>query len=97
MSVIMMLEEFEFCERGEAGNYVRAGKATLGGRCPVNPHGGLLSQGHFGGFLHAVELVRQLLGKSGPRQVEAARLGFLGGGGGLLSPMGAMIMEAPPR
>jgi acetyl-CoA acetyltransferase len=97
ISVIMMLEEFEFCARGEAGRYIRDGKATLGGRCPVNPHGGLLSQGHFGGFLHPVELVRQLLGKAGKRQVDGARLGFLGGGGGLFSPIGAMVLEAPGR
>jgi len=93
ISVIMMLEEFEFCARGEAGNYIREGRATLGGRCPVNPHGGLLSQGHFGGFLHPVELARQLMGRAGRRQVHGARLGLLGGGGGLFSPCGVMILE----
>jgi len=93
ISVIMMLEDFGFCERGAAGPYIREGNASLGGRCPVNPHGGLLSQGHFGGFLHPVELVRQLMGRADRRQVDGARLGLLGGSGGLFSPAGVMIME----
>jgi acetyl-CoA acetyltransferase len=93
ISVVMMLEAFGFCQDGAAGQYFREGNASLGGRCPVNPHGGLLSQGHFGGFLHPVELIRQLLGRADRRQVERARLGLLGGSGGLFSPAGIMIME----
>ncbi len=97
ISVILMLETFGFAKRGEAGDYIRAGHASLGGKCPLNTHGGLLSQGHFGGFLHTLEIIRQLQGKCGRRQVEGARIGMVSGGGGIFAVTSGMIMEGPAQ
>ena len=93
ISVILMLETFGFAARGQAGDYIRDGNMSLGGKCPLNTHGGCLSQGHFGGFLHPLEIVRQLRGSAGRRQVEGARLGLVAGNGGLFAFSGAMIFE----
>jgi len=85
-TVIMMLEDLGFCKKGEGGPFVEAGQITYGGQIPTNTHGGMLSYAHPGipgGFFHIVEMVRQLRGEAGPRQVEGAELSLchsLGGG-----------------
>jgi acetyl-CoA acetyltransferase len=91
-SVVLYLEELGFCARGEAGDYVREGNIDIGSRCPVNTHGGLLSQGHVGGILHFVEAVRQLRGDAGARQVPQAEIAMVAGGGGIFSVNGVMIL-----
>ena len=50
-----------------------SGAVALGGKLPVNTHGGLLAEGHLGGLNHIMEAVRQLRGEAGPRQVDGAR------------------------
>ncbi len=70
--VIQQLESAGFCGLGEGGAFVADGNIALGGRLPVNPSGGLLSEGHLGGMNHVVEAVRQLRGEAGDRQVEGA-------------------------
>jgi len=70
--VIHQLECAGFCKLGEGGEFVADGNIALGGRLPVNPSGGLLSEGHLGGMNHLVEAVRQLRGICGGRQVEGA-------------------------
>lgn len=70
---IHQLEEAGFCSRGDGGAYVEEGNIKLGGRLPVNTHGGLLSEAHMLGLNHVVEAVRQLRGECGSRQVKDAR------------------------
>jgi acetyl-CoA acetyltransferase len=64
---------------GEYPKRAARGEADIGGRLPVNPSGGLLGKGHplgATGVAQVVELVRQLRGEAGPRQIEGARVGL---------------------
>ncbi len=87
--VLHDLEAFGFCQRGEAGAFVQSGAMRLGGKLPVNTHGGLLSEGHLFGMGHIAEAVRQIRGTCGERQLKKAELMFVNGYGGAPH-------EAPP-
>jgi acetyl-CoA acetyltransferase len=76
---IMHCEALGLCETGAGGAMVERGETALGGRIPVNVSGGLLSRGHpiaATGCAQVVELVQQLRGEAGARQVEKARIGL---------------------
>jgi acetyl-CoA acetyltransferase len=79
--VIQQLEEAGFCKRGDGGPFVENGAIELGGRLPVNTHGGLLSEAHSLGIGHIVEAVKQLRASAGERQVEGAEIGVVTGWG----------------
>ena len=81
-------EQLGLCEAGGAPALLSDGVTRLGGRCPVNPSGGLLSRGHpvgATGLAQVVELADQLRGRCGPRQVDGARLALAQNSGGHLS------------
>ena len=85
---LMYYEAFGFCERGEAAHMLESGASSLGGRIPVNPSGGLLSKGHpvaVTGAAQVVEVVRQLQGRCGKRQVAGAKVGLTHATGGGIS------------
>ena len=72
---LLSCEELGLCEPGGSAALLDSGATALGGRLPVNPSGGLLSKGEPLGASalgQVVELVRQLRGECGPRQVEGA-------------------------
>ncbi len=76
---LLAYEELGLCEANGCGDLLDSGATAVGGRIPVNPSGGLLSKGEPLGASaigQVVELVRQLQGRSGPRQVEGARVGL---------------------
>ena len=82
---LMYYEEFGLCKPGEGGALIDSGDTYLGGRLPVNPSGGLLRKGHpvgATGLAQITELVEQLRGQSGARQIEGAQLGMAQNGGG---------------
>jgi acetyl-CoA acetyltransferase len=60
--VFMHLEEFGFCRRGEARDFIAGGNIEIGGSLPVNTHGGLLGEAYIHGVNHINEAVRQLRG-----------------------------------
>jgi acetyl-CoA acetyltransferase len=60
--VLTQLEEFGFCERGEAKDFVRDGRIELGGALPINPHGGQLGEAYIHGMNGIAEAVRQVRG-----------------------------------
>jgi acetyl-CoA acetyltransferase len=77
--VIVTLEDYGFCKKGEGGPFVEGGRIELGGALPVNTGGGLLSQGHATGFLHITEAATQMRGSAGPRQVANAQTAIVSG------------------
>jgi len=80
-SIIGQMEGFGLIKRGEGGDFFRSGAGRIGGRLPVNTHGGLLSEGYIHGLNSVVEAVSQLRGEAGPRQVKDAALGLVTAGG----------------
>lgn len=68
------LERFGFCRPGEAAAFTQEGRIELGGALPMNTNGGLLSEAHIMGWNHQVEIVRQLRGECGARQIANAQI-----------------------
>ena len=101
---LAMTENLGFCGEGEGGRYAESGATKLGGAKPINPSGGLECRGHpigATGLAQIAEIVYQLRGDAGERQVEAARLGMTENGGGFIgtgeAAIAIHILEAPPR
>jgi acetyl-CoA acyltransferase len=87
MGEIIQIENLGLVGFGEAGPATERGETRLGGRVPVNPSGGLESKGHpigATGLGQVYELVLQLRGEAGPRQVEGARIAIAENGGGVI-------------
>jgi acetyl-CoA acetyltransferase len=86
INVLFALEAAGFCKIGEGGAFVENGALSIGGRLPSNTSGGFLSFSHAGmcGLFTLIELVEQLRGTTGPRQVANARYGYLNGVGGAM-------------
>jgi acetyl-CoA acetyltransferase len=78
-------EVMGFCPIGEGGPFAESGATKVGGKMPINTSGGLECRGHpigASGLAQIHELVLQLRGLAGPRQVEGARIGLAENGGG---------------
>jgi acetyl-CoA acetyltransferase len=85
---ILFLEAAGFCAYGEGGAFFASGRALPGGDLPINTHGGMMSYAHPGnpgGLFMFVELVRQLRGELGDRQVPDAAVGLVTGYGGQMA------------
>jgi acetyl-CoA acyltransferase len=86
MGEVLQSENLGFCAIGEGGVFAESGATTLGGSIPINPSGGLESKGHpvgATGIGQIFELVAQLRGECGKRQVGGARVAIQENGGGL--------------
>ena len=76
---LLHYENLGLCAEGEAGRMIDEGRTELGGEVPVNVSGGLLSKGHplgATGVANIYEIVTQLRGQAGARQVEAPKAGL---------------------
>ncbi len=91
-NLLVQLEDYGFCKKGEGGAFVEGGRIELGRELPVNTHGGLLSQGHVDGMLHITEAVKQLRGVCGKRQVKDAKIALVTGLGGYSASCTALIL-----
>jgi acetyl-CoA acetyltransferase len=81
-------EAVGFCPEGQGGPFAESGATTLGGKIPINPSGGLECRGHAiaaSGLAQIYELVLQLRGEAGNRQVERARIAMQVNGGGIVN------------
>ncbi len=84
---IYQTEQLGFCPEGEGGLFAEEGKSGLGGSLPLNPSGGLISRGHpigASGLAQIFELVTQLRGEAGQRQVSNPRIALSENGGGFI-------------
>ena len=82
---ICAIEDLGFAKKGEGGIVTQNGETAIGGRIPVNTSGGLKSCGHpvgATGVKQAVEIVEQLRGEAGKRQVDGAEVGMTHNVGG---------------
>ncbi|SDT52563.1 lipid-transfer protein [Actinoplanes derwentensis] len=92
--VLMQLEELGFCGRGEARHLVADGGIELGGRLPVNPHGGQLGEAYIHGMNGIAEAVRQVRGTAA-NQVPGAGPVLVTAGTGV--PTSALLLEPVDR
>ncbi len=91
---IVFLIQLGLCPGENAARWIDEGRLELDGSLPTNPSGGLQSKGHpvgATGTAQIFEIVNQLKGRSGPRQVKNPRIGMTQNGGGVLGP-GAAVM-----
>lgn len=96
ITLLMLLEEIGFADRGGAAQRVRDGDFSQHGVLPLNTHGGLLSFGHCGvagGMAHSVEAYRQFQGQAGVRQVRSPRHAFIHADGGVMSSHVSLILS----
>ena len=71
VNVLLQIEDYGFCKKGEGGSFVEGGRVELGGELPITTSGGFLAEAGVHGFNHIVEGARQIRGTS-TSQVEDA-------------------------
>jgi acetyl-CoA acetyltransferase len=85
--VLFQLEDYGWCRKGEAGDFISGGRIARGGALAINTGGGLLASYHLGELTHVAEVITQLRGEAGERQIKNAEVGLISGHGGeILSP-----------
>lgn len=80
-SVLAQLEGLGFCQPGESSEFVKDGRIRRGGDLPINTNGGMLSEAYVHGINGIAEIVSQLRGDAGERQVAGAKIGIATGFG----------------
>ena len=88
--VLMQIEDYGFCPIGEGGPFVAEGNIRLGGKIPVNTHGGHLSEAYIIGMTHVREAVEQLRGVA-INQVPGAEIALVTGGPASLPVSGTLL------
>jgi len=80
--LLLQLEDYGFCAKGEGGPFAASGALGLDGELPTNPHGGHLSEAYIHGYNHILSAVEQLRGHAGQRQVRDAEVAIVTGAPG---------------
>jgi len=91
VTVLMTLEDYGFCRKGEAGRFVADGAIEIGGRLPVNTSGGLLSETGMPGMQLIMEGVRQMRGTA-RLQVPNAKVCLVSNQGGTMHTHGTLLL-----
>jgi acetyl-CoA acetyltransferase len=91
IAVLMTLEDYGFCKKGEGGRFVQDGNIELGGGLPVNTSGGLLSETGMPGMQLVIEGVRQIRGTS-VNQVPEATAALVSNQGGIMHTHSTLIL-----
>jgi acetyl-CoA acetyltransferase len=91
--VLLQLEDYGFCKKGDGGPFAASGALEFDGELPTNTSGGQLSEGHVQGMLQICEGVRQIRHEHGPdRQVKDAEIALVTGHGGNTVCQSAVIL-----
>jgi acetyl-CoA C-acetyltransferase/acetyl-CoA acyltransferase len=93
---IIASEALGFFEFGQGAEAARRGETALNGKIPINPSGGLKAKGHpigATGAAQVYEIVKQLRGEAGPRQVEGAKIGLVDTLGGDFSTVCNLVLR----
>jgi acetyl-CoA acetyltransferase len=95
-TVLVTLEDYGFCNKGEGGPFVEGGRIAPGGSLPVNTGGGQLSSFYMWGMTPISEGVIQVRGQGGDRQVKKNDLCLVSGNGGVLSTHSTLLLSKHP-
>jgi acetyl-CoA acetyltransferase len=95
-TVLVTLEDYGFCAKGEGGAFIEDGKLGPGGSLPTNTGGGELSAYYMWGFTPLSEAVVQARGQGGDRQIEKNDIILVSGNGGVLNYHSTTILGKSP-
>jgi acetyl-CoA acetyltransferase len=96
-TVLVTLEDYGFCEKGEGADFVADGKLAPGGALPCNTGGGQLSGFYMWGMTPLSEAIVQIRGQGGDRQVDRNDLVLVSGNGGVLEHHSTLILSPHPK
>lgn len=95
-TVLITLEDYGFCKKGEGGPFALDGNLSLGGSLPANTSGGMLSEANMTGWNHIAEAVRQLRGES-TSQVHGCAVAVVSGHGGFQASHATLVLANEVR
>lgn len=95
-TVLVTLEDYGFCKKGEGGQFVSGGRTAPNGSLPVNTGGGQLSSFYMWGMTPICEAIIQMRGEAGRRQVPKHEVGLVSGNGGILSTHSTLVLGSNP-
>ncbi|MGH7813340.1 MAG: thiolase family protein, partial [Candidatus Binataceae bacterium] len=95
-TVLVTLEDYGFCKKGEGGPFVAGGRIGPGGSLPVNTGGGQLSSFYMWGMTPISEAIVQIRGEAGKRQTPKHEVGLVSGNGGILATHSTLVLGSNP-
>jgi acetyl-CoA acetyltransferase len=96
-TVLITLEDYGFCGKGEAGELAASGALAPGGCSPTNTGGGQLSSYYLWGMTPLIEAVTQVRGTAGNRQINPHNVAIVSGNGGVLAHHSTLVLASEPN